>query len=106
MTFMDLSNIESKELVPGFNVKFIHSDNMTLAYWSIEEGSELPEHSHPNEQVANIVEGTFEMVIGGEKKKILPGEVAIIPSNVVHKGRAITKCRIIDVFHPVREDYR
>jgi quercetin dioxygenase-like cupin family protein len=106
MTFIDLSNIESREIIPGFHVKFIHSDNMTFAYWTIDKGAELPEHSHPHEQVANLIEGTFEMVIGGEKKKILPGEVAIIPSDVVHKGKAITKCRIIDIFHPIREDYR
>jgi quercetin dioxygenase-like cupin family protein len=35
-----------------------------------------------------------------------PGEVAVIASNVPHSGKALTKCYIIEAFHPVREDYR
>jgi hypothetical protein len=34
------------------------------------------------------------------------GEVAVIPSNIKHSGKTITDCYIIDVFYPVREDYR
>ena len=29
----------------------------------------------------------------------------MIPSNATHSGRAITACRILDVFYPLREDY-
>jgi hypothetical protein len=29
-----------------------------------------------------------------------------VPPNVTHSGHAVTECRIIDVFHPVRDDYR
>ena len=47
MPFINLDSIESKELLPGFNAKMIHSEKMTLAYWDIKAGSELPEHSHP-----------------------------------------------------------
>ena len=35
-----------------------------------------------------------------------PGTVVVIPPDVPHAGKAITDCWIIDVFHPVREDYR
>jgi quercetin dioxygenase-like cupin family protein len=106
MTFKDLSRIKSREIVPGFHAKFIHSKNVTIAYWDVEEGAILPEHSHPHEQVANLIEGIFEMTVGDETKIINQGEVTIIPSNMIHKGKAVTKCRIIDIFHPIREDYK
>ncbi len=106
MAFENLENIEERELVPGFRVKFVHGDTMTFAYWNIDAGARLPEHSHPHEQVANPIEGEFELTVGGESKVIRAGDVVVIPGNVPHSGRAVTDCRILDVFHPVREDYR
>lgn len=101
-----LESVDSREIVTGFNGKFIHSENMTLAYWDIEEAASLPEHSHPHEQVVNMLEGEFEITVGGNPLSLKPGDVVVIPGNVPHFGRAITKCRILDVFQPVREDYQ
>jgi quercetin dioxygenase-like cupin family protein len=98
MAFLRLENIEEREMVPGYRARFVHSDNMTFAYWNIDAGAALPEHSHPHEQVYTLLEGEFELT--------RPGAVAIIPPHVPHSGRAITDCRIIDVFHPTRDDYR
>ena len=106
MSFMNLSDIEENEIVPGFVAKFIHSEKMTFAFWTIEEGKSLPEHSHPHEQVACVLEGKFELCIDGEKKVLQNGDVAVIASNSPHSGRSLTSCRILDVFCPVREDYR
>ena len=105
MGFQDLKNIKEKEIVPGYRAQFIHSENLTLAYWDVDPGAELPEHSHPHEQIANVLEGKFELTVGGEKRVLEPGMVAVIPSQVPHGGKAITACRLLDVFHPVREDY-
>lgn len=106
MTFINLSELEEKELVPGFQVRFVHSENMTFAYWTIDPGAGMPDHAHPHEQVYNLTEGEFELTVGGETKIMKPGQVAVIPGNVPHSGKAITRCKVIDVFYPVREDYR
>ncbi len=107
MPFINLDSIEGKELVPGFTAKMIHSEKMTLAYWDIKAGNELPEHAHPHEQVAaQVISGEFELTLEGETKIMKAGDVAVIPSNVPHSGRAITDCQLLDVFSPVREEYR
>ena len=106
MLFHSLSEFAEKEFLPGFHGKMIHTDRMTLAFWEIKSESVLPEHSHPHEQVANVLEGTFELTIEGETQVLNPGMAAVIPSNAKHSGRALTDCRILDVFQPVREDYR
>jgi len=105
MTFKNLKDIEEKEIIPGYRVRFVHTKNMTFAYWDIEKDAPLPEHSHPHEQVANVIEGEFELKLGDETKVLGIMDVAVIPPNVKHSGKAITRCRIIDVFYPVREDY-
>ena len=55
MGFEKLSDFTKREIVPGYWAVFVHFDNMTLAYWDVEAGAELPEHSHPHEQIANVL---------------------------------------------------
>ena len=69
-------------------------------------GIDLPEHSHPHDQITNIIEGEFELTVDGVPEILSAGHYRVIPPDVVHSGRSITVCRIIDVFSPVREDYR
>ena len=59
MPFIDLTELPDRKLLEGVEVKFVHSENMTLAYWTFQAGANLPEHSHPHEQVANLIEGEF-----------------------------------------------
>lgn len=106
MHFKELDEIVPREILPGFWGKFIHTEKLTLAFWDIKEGSPLPEHSHIHEQVANVLEGKFELTINGQSETLTPGMVAVIPSGSVHSGKALTDCKILDIFSPVREDYR
>ncbi len=106
MPFIKLSDIEEREMIKGFRARFVHSDRMTNAYWQIAAGSALPEHSHPHEQVTNVIRGRFEMTVDGETRAIEAGDVVVIPSGARHRGRALTDCFIIDIFSPAREDYR
>ncbi len=106
MYLYHLNEIAEKELIPGFRVRFVHSEKMTIAYWNIAAGFTLPKHSHPHEQVVNIMDGELELVVDGVPAKLGPGDVVVLEPNVPHSGSALTDCRVIDVFHPVREDYR
>lgn len=105
MSFKNINDIQPKEILPGYTVRFVHTDSMTFAFWDVKEGSPLPEHSHHHEQVAQVMEGEYELTVDGETKRLKPGDVAVIPSNVPHSGVAITECKLMDVFCPVREDY-
>lgn len=104
--FIKLKDIPSQEIMPGFRGKLFHSDTMTVAFWEIDPGMDLPEHSHEHEQISNVLEGEFELTIDGVSKVMGPGDSAVIPSNAVHSGKSITACKVIDVFSPVREDYK
>lgn len=106
MPYVDFQNLKEHEIVPGFRARFVHSDHMTLAYWNIAAGASLPDHAHPHEQIVNIIEGEFAFTLDGETRTLGAGSVVNIPSNVKHAGKAITNCKIIDAFYPVREDYR
>ncbi len=106
MAFLSPTDMARKEPMPGFVGRFANGVTMTSVTWTIAAGSELPEHSHPHEQVAHVLDGEFELTIDDRTQRLGAGMVAVIPPNAVHSGRAVTRCRIIDVFHPVRDDYR
>lgn len=103
---MTISDIEQREIIKGFKARFIHTEKSTIAFWNVEKGAELPEHSHIHEQTSQVTEGEFEMIIDGKSKIYKPGMIAVIPSNVMHSGKALSPCKITDVFCPVREDYK
>ena len=99
------TEIESREMVPGYRGRFLHTGNMTVAYWEVSAGKVLPEHAHPHEQVTNIITGRFEMLVDGHAQILGPGAVVLIPPDTVHAGRSLEDCVIIDVFCPQRDDY-
>ena len=106
MAKIKLSDIEPREIVPGYHARFIHSQTMTVAYWDIQAGESLQVHSHEHEQIVNMLEGEFELTVDGVPHRLKPGDIVVLKSHVEHGGKAITDCRILDVFQPVREDYR
>lgn len=106
MQYIDLTAITPKEIIPGFFGKFVHAELTTTAYWDVVADSELPEHAHEHEQIMNVIEGEFELKIEGQTLKLYSDDVVVIPSNVVHSGKAVTHCKIVDVFSPARQDYK
>lgn len=106
MKSLSVQGITVREMVPGYRARFVHSERMTEAYWEIDAGAPLKGHRHPQEQIVNMLEGQFELTVDGVAHLLGPGTVFVIPPNVPHSGRAITDCRILDVWAPVREDYR
>lgn len=93
-----------RTLFPGFDAKLIHTERMTLAYVAIDTGAELPEHEHPHEQVVNVLSGELQLVVNGDRHLLTGGDVFVIPPNAKHSGTARTRCQVLDVFCPVRED--
>jgi quercetin dioxygenase-like cupin family protein len=105
-TGSQLAEVKPDEKLPGFFGKFIHTEDMTLAYWDIKKGSVLPEHTHMHTQIAQVISGEFAMTIGGEGHIYRAGNVVEIPGDVPHSGTALTDCIIHDIFLPVREDLK
>jgi quercetin dioxygenase-like cupin family protein len=51
-------------------------------------GWSLPPHRHANEaETIHILDGAFEMQIGGERSRLSAGETVHIPRGTVHSGR-------------------
>ncbi len=91
---------------PGYRGKLIHAESMTVVHWTIDAECPIPEHSHPHEQIMNVMKGEFELVLDGKPLRMKAGDVLVIPGDVPHSGHGITDCEVIDIWHPVREEYQ
>lgn len=101
-----LDEQQSTEVAKGFFAKFVHSEKMTISYMNIDAKAKLQTHSHIHEQISSVITGEFKLVVDDISYILKAGDVFSIPSNVPHSGEAITDCYIIDVFTPVREDFK
>lgn len=106
MYFIDPKETFKKELVPGVHLNLAWGDKLMLSVVELEPGSTVPMHSHPHEQAGIVLEGEFDLTIGGETKRVRKGDMYIIPGEVEHgvvTGQE--KAIALDIFHPIREDY-
>lgn len=101
-----LDDIPSREFLPGLFGKMLHGEKSTLGFWDIKQGAILPEHQHDNEQITCITSGELEMTIGGVTTIFKAGHVQVIPPQVPHSAKALTDCKVIDSWTPVREAYK
>ena len=106
MPLHNINQIEEKLLFEGFYGRIIHSKDMTVAYVRAVAGASLPTHDHPHEQIMNLIEGEFIFTVDGVEHHLKAGDIFAIPSNAPHSAKAVTDCRIIDVFNPPREDWK
>lgn len=104
--FHSLEEIQPREILGGFWAQPVHTPGNTINFISVKAGNSFPLHHHVHHQCAFVLEGEFEMTVNGETQILRPGNYVAIPSDIPHSGRAITDCRLLDIFNPVREDYR
>ena len=104
MPFVDTSTLDVVERRPGWFGRYFDSPSMTFAHYEFSAGSTIHEHSHPQEEVWEVVEGELEITIGGDTRNAGPGIAAIVPPNVRHSVRARTSGRAIVVDYPLRPD--
>jgi quercetin dioxygenase-like cupin family protein len=72
----------------------------------MDKGGLVPLHSHPHEQIGYVTRGALEFTIGDQTVVLRAGDGYAIPGNVVHAVRALEDSAAVDVFSPVREEYK
>lgn len=94
-------------LFPGVDIRTFAGENIMLSYVEFEPHAVVEMHSHPHEQMGMLLEGELEFIIGDERKVLKPGDMWRIPGGVEHSAIAGDQRVVaLDVFHPIRDDYR
>ena len=107
MSFTTLASLPVKEIFGGtIRGHYAHLTKLTVGEIELNAHIVVPLHQHPHEQVTYVLEGRFEFTVGDQTTLLEPGMAALIPGGVMHGGRTLTACRVLDVFSPARDDYR
>jgi quercetin dioxygenase-like cupin family protein len=101
-----LGDVAPIELAPGVTAQPLFGDGAMLNLVTLEPRSEVPVHSHPHEQLGHVVEGELILTIGTDVHVMSPGDAYQIAGGIEHAARSEVGCVVMDVFQPVREDYR
>jgi unsaturated pyranuronate lyase len=106
-TFGDTASVPAQQIWDGIVGRVVHGERATLGLIELEPDAVLPEHSHDNEQLGLVIEGSITFTIGSERQTLGAGETYKIPSNTPHEAVIGPEgAVVIDVFAPVREDWK
>jgi len=95
------------ELAPGVRMSPVFGEAAMFMVVELGPNAVVPTHSHPHEQLGLVLSGTMTLTIAGAEHALGPDAAYEIPGGVEHGVVAGPEgCRALDVFHPIREDYR
>lgn len=105
--FRKQRDLTHRQLIDGVQLgTMVHGEKTLMAQFKLEKGRALPDHSHPHEQTGLLISGHIVITIDGTEHEALPGDSWCIGSDVPHSARALEDSVAIEVFSPVREDYK
>jgi quercetin dioxygenase-like cupin family protein len=100
------SEIEPEQLNPLLTRQFITGSKAMLGRIVLTKGCIVPRHSHPNEQLAFILEGSLRFDFDdGTTHTVNSGEIIVIPSDLPHSAVALEDTINFDIFAPPRQDW-
>src|SRR6201998_4198001 len=105
LQYIPWHTIPLEDLNPLLQRQFVVGEDIMLARVLLKKGCVVPMHSHHNEQVTYILEGTLKFWIDGKEIIVNAGEVLTIPRNMPHKAEAVEDTVDLDVFNPPRADW-
>jgi quercetin dioxygenase-like cupin family protein len=94
------------ELAPGVSMRPLFGEGAMLNLVEFEPGARVAEHEHPHEQLGYLIEGDLVFVIAGVEHRLQPGDAFAIQGGDAHAAWSEGGCLVLDVFQPVREDFR
>ena len=107
------SLVESRELPVvdaggGISRQVLAGAKLLVAAVTVQAGCTVARHSHPHEQIGYVVSGRAVFTVGDAQREVGPGAMYTIPGGEEHSVTVISDgpAVFVDVFTPVREDYR
>ena len=107
LEFVHFDQVELFELAPGATARPLFGNGAMVNLVELDPGIVVPQHSHREEQLGLVLRGQQVLIVDGIEYPLGPMEGYVIPAGMEHGARFGPEgATVIDVFQPVREDYR
>jgi quercetin dioxygenase-like cupin family protein len=94
------------EICPGIKRQTVTSGRtMYQMLATLEAGSKMSEHQHPQEQIVHVLEGRMKLIVSGTPHEMRPGDSFYLAGNVAHAVETLEPTRVLDTFSPPRDEY-
>lgn len=91
---------------PGVHVKPIVGQTLMTCWVTMDPGAVIARHSHVNEQLGVLIEGTVTVTVGDETRSLQAGDAYVVAADVPHEGVAGPEgAKLVETFVPVRDDF-
>ena len=94
-----------EQLTDRIKRRMIVGTKEMLVRWEFRKGAVAARHSHPHEQIVMMVAGSLRLTVGDAHKVMMPGDIVVIPPDVLHEAMALEDTIVLDIFSPPREDF-
>jgi len=106
VTWARRSQVPPFSPAPGIQVQPVIGESLMTCWIAMEPGAVVIEHSHPNEQLGVVVEGSVSITAEGETREMVIGDAYVVPSDMAHSGVAgADGVLLVETFVPIREEY-
>ncbi len=83
-----------------------HTERLMAVEVRFRKGGVGAPHAHSDhDQVTYVLEGSFEVTVGGETRTISKGGGFTVERDVTHGVKALEDGALLDCFTPIREDF-
>lgn len=67
----------------------------SLTLFAFDKDQSLSEHTTPYDAVALALEGELEITIAGDRSRLSPGDVLLMPANEPHAVHALSRSKML-----------
>ena len=105
--FTSLTELHRFKLADGVSAQALFGEGAMLNLVELLPNATVPAHSHPHEQLGVVLRGELNLVAAGGAHLLAEMDAYALPGGLEHEAQAGPQgALVLDVFQPVREDYR
>jgi quercetin dioxygenase-like cupin family protein len=103
---ININDVKKSEVFNGiFRSTLAYNEGAMLCCFTLEKGSKVPLHEHPNIQIGYVISGKLRFFNENSDFLSKEGDSYVFDENEKHGAEILEDSQLIEVFVPFRKEY-